>query len=189
MCDPFHIICLNAHNDPGPPMVIEVIWEQRCEVRITGSLVRGWILAATLAGCSSCFNISFHEILLTVQILIVHLMLHLTHIVWMERCYSVSCHNLVHLCRPLSIANVIHSMLWKWNTCKISCVKHILTCHHVTSIMCLMCSRRGLWVRALHTNSTLCPVKWNSNYLDLTVHFYYSWGLTILSFTVCHRGH
>lgn len=81
MCDPFHIICLNAHNDPGLPMVIEVILEQRCEVRITGSLVRGWILAATLAGCSSCFNILFHDFLLTVQILIVRLMLYLTHIV------------------------------------------------------------------------------------------------------------
>lgn len=172
-------------------MVIEVILEQRWEVRITGSLVRGWILAATLAGCSSCFNILFHDFLLTVQILIVRLMLDLMHILWMERYHSVSWHNLVPHCRPLSVAvaTVIYSMLSKWITCKISCVKHILTCRHVTSVMCLTCSRRGLWVWALHTNSTLCPVKWKGNYLELSVHFYYSWGLTIFSFAMLHHGH
>lgn len=51
-CDNFHIICQNGHNYPGLPMVIEVSQAQQWEVRITGSLVRGWFLDTTLVAVS-----------------------------------------------------------------------------------------------------------------------------------------
>lgn len=71
-CDPFHIICLNGHNYPGPPMIIEVSEEQQHEVRITGSLVRGWISDATLlASRCSCFTILLNAILLTVTYILI----------------------------------------------------------------------------------------------------------------------
>lgn len=49
-CDPFHIICLNGHNYPGLPMIIEVTQEQQHEVTI---------LDATLAVHCSCSTIRF----------------------------------------------------------------------------------------------------------------------------------
>lgn len=71
-CDPFHIICPNGHNYPGPPMIIEVSEEQQHEVRITGSLVRGWISDATLlASRCSCFTILLNAILLTVTYILI----------------------------------------------------------------------------------------------------------------------
>lgn len=129
-CDPFHIICLNGHNYPGLPMVIEVSQEQQCEVRITCSLGRGWVLDATLASRCLCFSISshFNEILLTVHS-------HCTNNVWLN--VKMLFYMLAWCCTAfVDRFSAFHccchlSKLPKWNANKIFCVEHIFTCCHI----------------------------------------------------------